>query len=1095
MAFVSLNIPTLVQDIKVEEKPHYYLRPLFIGFPVAIHRRFDFAMSQFQKEIKGFFKGYSVYRQNMDQLLWFMFNPDLNYKQYFFEFNLGNQYVEGNFAVVSFHLQGLIFICLPGIDNYMFIGEPDKSGEVDVAEQAKHTIRKLLRLLKEDEEQDFNPENYYSTKKEFVTNVSVNVNIGFGPFKFEQSNDHWFFSRLTGDTNFDGAVEIEKVGYDLNSLYPSELKRAYYQDELVEKVFQTIFHDDNTPIVLIGPEGVGKHSIIHEVVWRYHQDYFKPGKGKRIQHVWHLDPTRVVSGMSIVGMWQKRFEAVIRFIRQPEDQTSFSDKLLIDNPVALQRIGKSASNSMTLSDVLRPFLEKRHLQLTILASPEEWKVVQEKDRRFSDLFQVIRVQEPDLETATRMVLKQRKALELANDTIITIQAIKQLFTIHRNYYKNKTLPGTIVQLLQQMAVKYRFGIVDVPEVREEFQALSGVEERIFDATYQFEKEEVSKVIAQDLVGQPQAVKSLSDIVHVIKAKLCDPEKPLSSFLFIGPTGVGKTQAAKVLCQYLMGSEDSLIRFDMNEYIDEYAIQRLIGDYYNPEGQLTGKVRYRPFGILLLDEIEKAHPKVHDLLLQVLDDGRLTDSLGRTVDFSNTIIIMTSNVGSREVAGSIGYNTENIDKNAIFRKAVEMEFRPEFINRIDQIVIFDPLELDHILGIARLQIRELLRRDGFVRRTTILNISKDALEWVARRGYNAQMGGRALKRQIERDLTTLSAEQLIKTYSDRPILMDILLEDSRLVPKIKVLEFVEPIEEDWMPQLPELEKGRRFYGQLLRSIEQIERDILYFDGASTDVIIPGQTNINWQSYHFKNRVAEIKDNIRNILLGFSDRYFSEAPAIPLRLKRGDLVPRKDMKTKGVRENFKDRLFQQEALKEITEVYQYSAAQFDSMNTEFINNYLDVALLQLATEGFFKNKTDEINISFHSCITGLGNWEIRFLLEQYTALLDQMDVTYTVSKDKRNIRAEGHSLYKILQGEEGIHLFYAAHQNPLPIQIIVEKVDGSNRLPCGEVIRIYDSNRTLTDLRTGFTNDINITTNEFKLLIYAGIEAGQFKKLRF
>lgn len=1092
MAFVNLNIPTLVQDIKVEEKPHYYLRPLFIGFPVAIHRRFDFAMSQFQKEIKGFFKGYSVNRQNLDQLLWFMFNPDLTYKQYFFEFNLGSQFVEGNFAVVSFQMQNLVFICLPNLDNYMFIGVQDKYGEVDVASQAEQAIRKLLRILKEDEGSDFQAENYFSTKKEFVTNVAVNVNIGFAPFKFEQNQEQLFFSRLTGDTSFDGAVEIEKVGYDLNSLYPSELKRAYYQDEVVEKVYQTIFHKDNTPIVLIGPEGVGKHTIIHETIWRYHQQLVKDDENRQIQHLWHLDPTRVISGMSVVGMWQKRFEAIIRYIRRPEEQSTYSDKILIDNAVALHRIGKSASNSMTLSDVLRPFLEKRLLQLTILATPEEWKVVQEMDRRFSDLFQVIRVQEPDLETATKMILKQRKALELANDTIITIQAIKQLFTIHRNYYKNKTLPGTIVQLLQQMAVKYRFGIVDVPEVRQEFQTLSGVEERIFDATYQFEAGEVNNIIAQNLVGQPEAVKSLSNVVHVIKAKLTNPEKPLSSFLFIGPTGVGKTQAAKVLCQYLMGSEDYLMRFDMNEYIDEYAIQRLIGDYYNPEGQLTGKVRYQPFGIILLDEIEKAHPKVHDLLLQVLDDGRLTDSLGRTVDFSNTIIIMTSNVGAREVAGSIGYNPESIDKNAIFRKAVELEFRPEFINRIDQIVIFNPLELDHILGIARLQIRELLKRDGFVRRTTILNISKDALEWVARRGYNAQMGGRALKRQIERDLTTLSAEQLINTYSDRPILMDILLEDSRLIPKIQVLEFIEPIGEGWMPRLPALEKGRRFYSQLLKSIEQIERDILYFDDAPSDVIIPGQTNINWQSYHFKNRVAEVKDNIRNIMLGFSDRYFSEAPAIPLRLKRGHLIPRKELGTKGVRENFKDRLFQQEALKEITEVYQYSAAQFDSMKTEFINNYLDVALLELAAKGFFKHKIDEININFRSCITGLGDWEIQFLMERYSGLLDNLDVNYTISKDKKNIRAEGHSLYQILQGEEGIHLFYVAHQNPLPIQIIVERVDGRNRKPRGEVIRIYDGNRTLTDLRTGFTNDIQITTSEFKLLIFAGIEHSVSRK---
>ena len=161
----------------------------------------------------------------------------------------------------------------------------------------------------------------------------------------------------------------------------------------------------------------------------------------------------------------------------------------------------------------------------------------------------------------------------------------------------------------------------------------------------------------------------------------------------------------------------------------------IRDSYNPEGQLTGKVRYNPFGILLLDEIEKAHPKVHDLLLQVLDDGRLTDSIGRTVDFTNTIIIMTSNVGARAVSSQLGFGQNLANDAAIYRKSVGDMFRPEFINRIDRIVIFKPLALAHILNIARLQIKELLQRDGFVRRSTILNISQEALEWVAQRGYD------------------------------------------------------------------------------------------------------------------------------------------------------------------------------------------------------------------------------------------------------------------------------------------------------------------------------------------------------------------------
>ena len=776
----------MVKDVIVEEKAHYYIRPLFLNHPVASHRRFDSAVSQFKKEVKHYFKGFVFNRANAKHLLWYQFHPELEYKQFEFNLQIGKQFIQGLFGLFWFPLKGHIFVVVPSINNFMFIAEQKPGEKINLEEQAREKIQAVLKKIKSEVGRAFNPEIYFSNKKEFITEASVNVNIGQGPFKFEEEGEDWFFSRLNQDFEFDGGVEIEKVGYDLNSRYPAELRRAYFREELVEKAYQIIFQKDKTPFALVGPEGVGKHTILHEVVWRYHSNFYEKRKRKN-QRIWHVDPTRIIAGMSVVGRWQKRFEAIIQYLRHPEEERKDPDILLIDNPVAMLRIGQSAQNNMTLSDVLKPYLEKRQLQVCLLASPEEWKIIQERDRRFSDLFQLIRMQEPALETAAKIVLQNRKVLEQENECTISIQAVRQLFNIQRNYFKHSPLPGSVMRLLQQLATKYKYNVIDVPEVREEFRAFSGLEERIFDPSVQLEEAEVDRLIAQELVGQPEAVQTLSSLIHLIKAKLTDPSKPLSSFLFIGPTGVGKTQAAKVLCNYLMGSEAHLMRFDMNEFIDESAVQRLIGDYYNPEGQLTGKVRYNPFGVLLLDEIEKAHPKVHDLLLQVLDDGRLTDSLGRTVDFSNTIIIMTSNVGAKEASIRLGFNAEQRDESTIFTRAVENHFRPEFINRIDRIVIFNPLELDHILRIASLQIRELLKRDGFVRRTTILNISKEALEWVARRGFDAKMGGRALKRQIERDLTTLSAEQLISTQSDNPIIFDILLKEGHLAPKINPSE--------------------------------------------------------------------------------------------------------------------------------------------------------------------------------------------------------------------------------------------------------------------------------------------------------------------
>lgn len=1087
MPSIKLEVPTLVRDIAVEGKNYYYLRPLFVNHPVATNRRYEQAVAQYKNEIRHLFRGFRLNRANADRLIWYLFNPDMSYQQIPVYVKFGASLIEGPVSTVRFSLQDHTFICLPGILNFMFIANKSASGKVDLDAEVNRVCKTLFRNLKAEQGDDFSAEGYFASRREFITSAELSVNIGFDTFKFEQTDHPWFFSRLQSSMDFDGAVEIERVGQNLNNLYPTDLQRAFYREEMVARLDQLLFDEGTTPLALVGAEGVGKHTLVQEALRRYIER-----RGNREQvRLWLIDPTRIIAGMSIVGMWQKRFEAIIKYVRRA-GETKKADKLLFDNPVALLRIGKSAKNNMTLSDVLRSYLEKRLLQTVVIASPEEWKIIQERDRRFADLFQVIRVTEPDPDTVTRIILQKRRALELEQDTRMTIQAIQQLFTLHRNYFKNRALPGSVIRLLQQLAVKHRSGRIDVPEVRSEFKMFSGLEEMIFDSSRRFEENEVEERIGRELIGQREAVRVLAEVVHLIKAKLADKSKPIASFLFVGPTGVGKTQAAKVLCQYLMGGEEHLLRFDMNEYIDEYAVQRLIGDYYQPEGQLTGKVRYQPFSVLLLDEVEKAHPKIHDLLLQVLDDGRLTDSLGRTVDFTNTIIIMTSNVGARRVSRQLGYVSDGGQDQAIYRQAIEHTFRPEFINRIDRMVFFNPLEMDHILGIARLQIKELLQRDGFVRRTTILNISQEALQWVAKRGYDARMGGRALKRQIEKDLTALSAEQLLSTHTESPIVLDILFENDRLTPRIANLAFAEPLSDDWLPQLPEERKGKRFYGDLVRRLEDIQQRIRQFEAgrdAGRLIVIPSRDtegDLNWQYYDFKNKVEEAKERVRTIMLGFREKYFAEAPAIPLRLKRGHLVLRKDTGTKGLRENIRDRLFQEEGIKEIREAYQLASVQFDSLKTEFINKYIDISLLELFSKGFLRGKTDEVRLRVLSLITGMGAAEIAYLLDQYAMLLEKLDIQYEVDREGQCIVAEGHSLADLLLGETGIHLFYLAHLNPAPVR--VELFQGEKRLG-GEndfrVIRIYDGSQTLTDLRSGFSNAMNLTPEEFKLLLFAGL----------
>ncbi len=1094
MASVNLQVPTLVSNLHIEEKEHYVLRALFTAYPTAVNQRYEQAVSHYKKEIRQLFKGYNLKREEAEQLLWFLFNPEIKYHQFHFQFHLHRQFISGRFAAASFRLKGHTFVCLPQLDNFMFLQE-ERAGN-SLEQSCRRVVKSLLEEYQKQEQGAFDANRFQASEKSFVTTIETIVNVGHEPFAFDAPANNWFFSTLMADTTFDGAAEVEIAGEDLNARYPSELDRAYHREEMVSQLYQLLFHPVNSPIALIGPKGVGKHALLQEVIWRYESAYYGAVKGRK-QHIWKLDPTRVIAGMSVVGMWQKRMEAIIAYLRKPSDTEKSSDMLMVDNPVALLRIGKSAQNNMTLADLLRPYLEKRQLQLLVLARPEEWKAMQEKDRRFSSLFRLIRLQPPDIDLAIKIILEKRRKLERENDTIIKVQAIQQLLDLQRNYLRSQPLPGSVLRLLEQLAVKHRSGTVDAPEVREAFKAFSGLQEQIFDAPPAETEDAIAEQIGQELVGQPEAVQALANVVHLLKAKLTDPGRPLSSFLFVGPTGVGKTQAAKVLCRHLMGDEDQLLRFDMNEYIDSSSVSRLIGDDFSPEGQLTGAVRYRPFGILLLDEIEKAHPLVHDLLLQLLDDGRLTDSLGRTIDFTNTIIIMTSNVGAREANSSLGFQPAEEGQPQAYRRAMEQFFRPEFLNRIDQTVVFHALQPEHILAIARLQIKELLQRDGFVRRATILNISQAALEWVAQRGFDARMGGRALKRQIEKDLTALSAEQLLDTHTDRPILLDIFLRSGALRPRIRPMEFVQPLSEGWLPEMPDETKGKWFYVQLLRVLENIKEALdqyeaqeeaqdtpLVFSDAAPD------RQLGWEYYHYKAKVEEEKEAIRNISLGFRDRYYKIGPAIPYRLKAVDLVARSDISTKGVRENIKDKLFQQEGLTEISDAYQYANVQFDSLKTEFINYFLKVAFLQLQLEGLEKQGQQTARIQISSLIAGLGEEAAAFLIEQYQGLLQLLDLSHQAYPEEQYIEVKAYGIRELLQGEAGIHLFYSAHRNPLPIRVQLNTGAGeASDLEALRVVRIYNNWQTLTDLRTGFSNAMNMTSSEFALLVYAGIEPEQ------
>ena len=1079
MPNTTLNIPVLARPVEQEGKSEYYVRPLFLEHPVTINRRYATAVSMFKQEVKRRFSGYVLSRTSMDNLFWYKFSPEVKLEGFHFEFSIGTNFIRGRFHVATFFHQGHFFGLLPNFGNFMFMVPKTEDGGYLLKETAFKIVQKLTKQYKKNLGDQFNTDGIYSNKREFVTIIQMEIPIKDSKFGFEDTGTNNFFAMVRQDVYFDGGEEVEKVSQELTNNYPDSLARAFYQEELVGQLSTILFKNDNVPVTLVGKEGTGRHTVLDEVVFQYMEKRKEVEDQWKRHYVWHINPNRIIAGMSIVGHWEKRFEAILKYVIKPNGRQQYPDIVVIDNPVALLRIGKSASGSLALSNVLKPYLEKRQLQLLLIATSEEWKIIQEADRGFSDLFQVIRMPEPSVSTAIKIVLENRRRLEIEHECNITVPAISQLFTIQRNFLKNKALPGSVMKLMTQLATKYARNKIDAPEVRDEFKAFSGLKERIFDEQIKLEQNEVRDMLARELVGQPKAVEVLADAIHLIKAKLTDRTKPLASFLFIGPTGVGKTHAAKLLSKSLLGNERQLIRFDMNEYIDAGAVHRLIGDINNPEGQLTGKVRYQPFGVVLLDEIEKAHPKIHDLLLQMLDDARLTDSLGRTVDFSNTVIIMTSNLGAREAANQLGFDTGKRDDGAVYRKAVENFFRPEMVNRIEQIVVFNPLDFEQIQRIAQLQIKELLKRDGFVRRTTIVNVSPEALKWVAKRGFDIRMGGRALKRQIEKDLTLLSAKQLIKTTSDMPVILDIVFKNDQLTPIINPLEFCEPIKVSWLPELPAEDNIGLYFFQLLKRVKKVEERTSRSQQSDFDRVVDQS---QWQHFSFKERIVQLKEDINLKQLESRQRKRTLSPVIPFRLKR---VFQDWETSKARKEALRDKFFQIEALLELREEYRHGSPLFSSAQTDYLISYVDVAFLEIMLQGFLFGETEKVTLHFKSGVTHSGEDEIKFLKGKYLALFENMDLAVQTEDEQHFITIEGYNLRNLLSNEVGIHLFYVAHNLPVPIMVSLQTASQEKENNSLKVIRVYDGQTTVTDLRTGYSNAMNMTEDELKLLLFGGL----------
>ncbi|MDI9441474.1 MAG: ATP-dependent Clp protease ATP-binding subunit [Firmicutes bacterium] len=622
---------------------------------------------------------------------------------------------------------------------------------------------------------------------------------------------------------------LDQFGRDLTALAKEgNLDPVIGREKEIRRVIQILSRRTKNNPVLIGEPGVGKTAIAEGLALKINDnDVPETLIDKRVVT---LDLGSLVAGSKFRGEFEERLKKVMEEIRQSGDVILF-----IDEMHTIIGAG-AAEGAIDAANILKPALARGELQAIGATTLDEYQKHVEKDAALERRFQPVMVDEPSVEETVEILKGLRDRYEAHHRVKIKDEAIEAAARLSDRYISDRFLPDKAIDLMDEAGSKVRLsGLVAPPELKElearieeiriekeaaiknekfeEAAALRDDEQRLEEKLETLRSEWRSSqgrshavVTAQDIaevvadwtgipitdiaeeeairllnledvlhrrvIGQEEAINAISQAVRRAHAGLKDPKRPIGSFIFLGPTGVGKTELAKALAEALFGDEDSIVRLDMSEYMERHAVARLIGappGYvgYDEGGQLTEQVRRKPYSIVLFDEIEKAHPEVFNILLQVLEDGRLTDSKGRVVDFRNTVVIMTSNVGAQQIHrdSGIGFRTvvdERSDYEAMKGKVTEelkRTFRPEFLNRVDEIVVFHALNKVHIGQIVEIMAKDL--RQQLKEMDITLLITDEAKELLANKGFDPDFGARPLRRAIQRYIENPLAEEILK----------------------------------------------------------------------------------------------------------------------------------------------------------------------------------------------------------------------------------------------------------------------------------------------------------------------------------------------
>ena len=645
---------------------------------------------------------------------------------------------------------------------------------------------------------------------------------------------------------------LDKFGNDMTrAAEEGRLDPVIGRDVEIERLAQILSRRKKNNPVLIGEPGVGKSAIVEGLALRIVQR-----KVSRIlfgKRVISLDMASIVAGTKYRGQFEERIKAILNELSKNKDVILFIDELH-----TIVGAG-NASGSMDAANLLKPALARGEIQCIGATTIDEYRKNIEKDGALERRFQKVMVDPTSPEETLSILNNIKDKYEDHHNVNYTLEALEACVKLTDRYVSDRNFPDKAIDALDEAGSRVHVTNIVVPKEIENIEEqiaeanaskLKAAQAQNFESAASFrdkehrlkleldeakrkweaslnehretvDEEKVAEVVAMmtgvpvqriaqaegmrlremapqlkaAIIGQDNAIDKIVKAIQRNRVGLKDPNKPIGTFMFLGPTGVGKTHLAKKLAEYLFDSTDTLIRVDMSEYMEKFTVSRLVGappGYvgYEEGGQLTEKVRTHPYSVVLLDEIEKAHPDVFNLLLQVLDEGRLTDSLGRKIDFKNTIIIMTSNIGSRQLkdfGSGVGFATKPADKeysHSVIQKALNKAFSPEFLNRVDDIVMFDALDKEAIFKIIDIELAGFYKRvDGLGYKLTITDAAKN---FIAERGYDSQFGARPLKRAIQKYLEDELAEMIINA-SIKPgnlIYVDYDKEQDKIVTEIR-----------------------------------------------------------------------------------------------------------------------------------------------------------------------------------------------------------------------------------------------------------------------------------------------------------------------